>query len=96
MNPSHPTSTALLERPPEWAPEPMTDYAATYRAGVIGSTSGGHSGHGLDVVFVGLTGVETVAVADGPSPKPGAAPSCPRDPRRDITRDAEPPGPLNG
>ena len=35
-----------------------------YRAGVIGSTGRGHSGHGLDVACVALPGVETVAVAD--------------------------------
>lgn len=39
-------------------------YEGTYRAGVIGHTGRGNYGHGLDVAFVGLPGVEIVAVAD--------------------------------
>jgi predicted dehydrogenase len=36
----------------------------TYRAVVIGDTARGGYGHGLDVAFVGLPGVQIVAVAD--------------------------------
>lgn len=39
-------------------------YAGTYRAAIIGHTGRGNYGHGLDVAFVGLPGVEIVAVAD--------------------------------
>jgi len=39
-------------------------YSGTYRAGIIGHTGRGNYGHGLDVAFVGLPGVEIVAVAD--------------------------------
>ena len=37
---------------------------ARYRAGAIGRTGRGNWGHGLDVAFVGVPGVEFVAVAD--------------------------------
>ena len=37
---------------------------ARYRAGAIGRTGRGNWGHGLDVAFVGVLGVEFVAVAD--------------------------------
>ncbi len=37
---------------------------ARYRAGAIGSTGRGNWGHGLDTAFVGVKGVEFVAVAD--------------------------------
>jgi len=36
----------------------------TYRAGVIGRTGQGNYGHGLDLVWTGLAGVEVVGVAD--------------------------------
>jgi predicted dehydrogenase len=39
-------------------------YHRTYRAGVIGHTGRGGFSHGLDVAFLGLPGVEVVAVAD--------------------------------
>lgn len=39
-------------------------YRGTYRAGVIGHSGRGNYGHGLDMAFVGLPGVELVAVAD--------------------------------
>jgi predicted dehydrogenase len=39
-------------------------YSGTYRAAIIGHTGRGNYGHGLDVAFVGLPGVEIVAVAD--------------------------------
>jgi predicted dehydrogenase len=38
--------------------------ARRWRAGVIGHTGRGNYGHGLDVAFVGLDGVEMVALAD--------------------------------
>lgn len=44
------------------ATSPM--YRGRYRAGVIGHTGRGNYGHGLDLAFVGLPGVEIVAVAD--------------------------------
>ena len=37
---------------------------ARYRAGAIGSTGRGNWGHGLDTAFVGVPGVDFVAVAD--------------------------------
>jgi predicted dehydrogenase len=40
----------------------------TYRAAIIGHTGQGDYGHGLDVVYKGMTGVQLVAVAD-PDPK---------------------------
>jgi predicted dehydrogenase len=40
------------------------EYSGSYRAGVIGHTGQGNYGHGLDTCFLGLPGVETVAVAD--------------------------------
>jgi predicted dehydrogenase len=43
---------------------PTTAYRGHYRAGVIGHTGRGNYGHGLDIAFVGLPDVETVAVAD--------------------------------
>jgi predicted dehydrogenase len=39
-------------------------YTGSYRAGIIGHTGRGEYGHGLDVAFIGLPGVEIVAVAD--------------------------------
>ncbi len=39
-------------------------YRGTYRAGVIGHTGRGNYGHGLDIAFVGLPGVDVLAVAD--------------------------------
>jgi predicted dehydrogenase len=39
-------------------------YQGTYRAAVIGHTGQGNYGHGLDLAFMGLPGVEVVAVAD--------------------------------
>src|SRR6266536_5894566 len=39
-------------------------YTGTYRAAVIGHTGRGNYGHGMDIVFAGLRGVELVAVAD--------------------------------
>ena len=39
-------------------------YSGTYRAAIIGHTGRGNYGHGLDIAFVGLPGVEIVAVAD--------------------------------
>jgi hypothetical protein len=34
-----------------------------YRAAVVGETGRGNYGHGLDLAFAGLPGVEVVAVA---------------------------------
>jgi predicted dehydrogenase len=39
-------------------------YRGTYRAAVVGHTGRGNYGHGLDLAFAGLPGVEVVAVAD--------------------------------
>ncbi|MBI3970340.1 MAG: Gfo/Idh/MocA family oxidoreductase [Chloroflexi bacterium] len=39
-------------------------YKETYRAAVLGHTGRGNYGHGLDIAFAGLPGVEIVAVAD--------------------------------
>ena len=46
------------------APGNPAQYTGSYRAAVIGHTGRGNYGHGLDTVFVGLRGVEVVAVAD--------------------------------
>jgi predicted dehydrogenase len=43
---------------------PDTVLRGRYRAGVIGHTGRGNYGHGLDLAFVGLPGVQLVAVAD--------------------------------
>jgi predicted dehydrogenase len=40
----------------------------TYRAAIIGRTGQGDYGHGLDVVYNGMAGIQVVAVAD-PDPK---------------------------
>src|SRR5690349_10561889 len=40
-------------------------YRGSYRAGVIGHTGRGNYGHGLELSFAGLPGVEVVALADG-------------------------------
>lgn len=42
----------------------MTSYQGQYRAGVIGHTSRGNYGHELDLAFLGIPGVQIVAVAD--------------------------------
>ena len=39
-------------------------YRGTYRAAVVGHTGRGNYGHGMDLAFAGLPGVEVVAVAD--------------------------------
>src|SRR4051794_25896719 len=46
------------------APEGGDGGAAAYKAAVVGHTGRGDYGHGLDVVFRGLPGVEVVALAD--------------------------------
>jgi len=46
------------------AVEAAPRYKGAYRAGVIGHTGRGGFSHGLDVAFLGLPGVELVAVAD--------------------------------
>ena len=47
--------------------------AGKYRAAVIGRTGAGDYGHGLDIVFNGLSNVEVVAVAD---PDPAGRAAC--------------------
>jgi hypothetical protein len=43
---------------------PNASFQGRFRAGVIGHTGRGNYGHGLDIAFVDLPGVQLVALAD--------------------------------